>query len=303
MELLKVNRNILKILGLCSLTSAESALRLRIVGRIAIVVVELGSFMLTWYASYFYLMAHYPPFQHCIFAVAQMFASTQMSVSFMSLIVQAEKVRNSYDEIQGMFDQCESGIELEFSKFILHFIQIQFAGKTAKMALAYLRVNYFCERFIKWTLCAVPGLFSLGMYFLAAAGAVFYYSRDGRVETERLFLPLQLECVVHSIEFQRYRFSISFPNRLPFDLNTIGGYNCALAIHVILGAIYLTAVVSFGSLILTMGLFTGAFHTHFELVLDEINEMVDTGASRTKLSMRSKTYLIEAINLHNQAKT
>lgn len=107
MELLKLNRKIHKIVGLCSL-SDESGFHLRI-GQLAIVFLEIAGFTVTFGTSLLYFWEHYPKdgFESCILSVAQMIAAAQVGISFISLVVQAEKVRDAYDQIQELFDQCE----------------------------------------------------------------------------------------------------------------------------------------------------------------------------------------------------
>lgn len=78
----------------------------------------------------------------------------------------------------------------------MYFNQISFdsfAGENTKIGALYLRANRICEQFAKWTLCITVGSFSVGVCFVAAAGVLFYFIRDGHVETKNLFLPWQLE--------------------------------------------------------------------------------------------------------------
>lgn len=99
-------------------------------------------------------------------------------------------------------------------------------------------------------------------------------------------------------------YSISFPfrNRLPFDLNTVGGYSGALVAHALIGLIYFTVLVLIESILLTMGLFLGAFHSQYELMMNDINELASTGSSDIDYRIQLKTRLADAINFHNEAK-
>lgn len=100
------------------------------------------------------------------------------------------------------------------------------------------------------------------------------------------------------------RFSFSYRNRLPFDPNTVGGYSAALVGHVMIGIVYFSVLTAIESIFLSMGMYLGAFHSHYKLLLDNVNELVDrdTGASGFDLRMQLKRRLIEVIKLHIQAK-
>lgn len=105
MELLRLNRKILQLLGLCSLPEG-STVHLRM-GQWCIMFLELLCFVLFFATSLLYFWEHYPPFTHCILAVGQMIADIQVGVSFISLAFQAKRIRDFYDQIQIVFDQCE----------------------------------------------------------------------------------------------------------------------------------------------------------------------------------------------------
>lgn len=78
----------------------------------------------------------------------------------------------------------------------------------------------------------------------------------------------------------------------------------ALMAEAILDSVYLTIAVPIESFLLSMGLYTGALHSHYQLLLEEVNELVDrdTSVPDAQLLLETKTRLIEAINFHNQAK-
>lgn len=107
MELLKLNRKILKTLGLCAL--AEESDFYSQFGQWTIACLHIFCLTLAFTASVLYFGVHYRDdgVQRCILAVAQIFGIIPTAVSFVYLIFQAEKIRNFYDHIQSMFDQCE----------------------------------------------------------------------------------------------------------------------------------------------------------------------------------------------------
>lgn len=94
----------------------------------------------------------------------------------------------------------------------------------------------------------------------------------------------------------------SFRIRLPFDVSTVSGYIYTVIIQEIMPFTFYLVTVPIESLFLSMGLFMGAFHTHYRLLLQDINELVDTGSTADSgLRIELKTRLIKAIDLHYRA--
>lgn len=69
-----------------------------------------------------------------------------------------------------------------------------------------------------------------------------------------------------------------------------------------MGSMYFMAVASIDCLFLTMGLFMEAFHSHYKLLLDDIDELAETGQFDSDLQTQLKMRLVTAIDFHNQAK-
>lgn len=70
-----------------------------------------------------------------------------------------------------------------------------------------------------------------------------------------------------------------------------------------MSSMYFIVVIAIGSLILCMGLFMGAFHSHYKHLLDDIDESSAIIMPAAELRITLKTQLIGAINLHNKTKT
>lgn len=90
-------------------------------------------------------------------------------------------------------------------------------------------------------------------------------------------------------------------NRTPFDKSTFSGFCAILILDYVWGITYLGAIVVILSLFLSMGLFINTFRTHFESMFRNMDELVGEHRPRDYV-IQLKSGLIEAINLHNQAK-
>lgn len=116
MELLRLNRKTLQMLGLCSLAD-ESGFFSKI-GQVTIVLAVIASLSFFTANSFLFFWENYPPFEHCILAAAQLVSLLQAGFSFISLLFHARNVCNFFNQIQSVFDQCES-IEIESEFYFL----------------------------------------------------------------------------------------------------------------------------------------------------------------------------------------
>lgn len=105
MKILESNKKLLQLFGMCSLEEG-SAPHLR---TIQVVITSVEFFCLVFFVSVsaLYFVKHYPPFEDCVLAVAQLVGVFQSYLAFISLLPRAKKVRDFFDEIQGMFDSSE----------------------------------------------------------------------------------------------------------------------------------------------------------------------------------------------------
>lgn len=93
-----------------------------------------------------------------------------------------------------------------------------------------------------------------------------------------------------------------YSNRMPFDQNTFGGFVGMLVNGLTTGLTYLMITTTIASLFLSMGLFLQAFYLHYESMCRNINELIDKKMPEATKQFRLKSYLIETIHFHNQAK-
>lgn len=113
--------------------------------------------------------------------------------------------------------------------------------------------------------------------------------------------------VVHltteSLPFHKYEYFLSFAiKRMPFDTNTYCGFIVVLVSGLICGITYLAVTIAVASLFLSMGLYLEAFRSHFESIFRNMTELVGKHTPDAVNQIRLKACLIEAIQLHNQAR-
>lgn len=94
---------------------------------------------------------------------------------------------------------------------------------------------------------------------------------------------------------------VSTSNSLYMDTSTVVGYTCTLLLELTISLVYLTVVVTYATLFLTMGLTMGAFQSHYRLLLEEINELIETNKPDSDVTIELKRRLSKAIQLHYQA--
>lgn len=66
----------------------------------------------------------------------------------------------------------------------------------------YLKTNELCRKITKWFLTVQSIMYATPGLFLLAAGTVFYYDRDGYVETKKLYMPLQTRYRIERTEWR-----------------------------------------------------------------------------------------------------
>lgn len=183
-----------------------------------------------------------------------------------------------------------------------------FLGENTPAATFYLRANESCEKFIKYVFFIVNGSFVLVTFLFAGIGAIFYYVRDGYVEASNLYVPLRLRSSILvslfenllSIWIQIIRFST------PFDHNTAGGWLCIIFYEFVVSLPYSSLNILIASFFLSYGLFFEAFYLHFQSIFSYLDEIIRSGSNQTfvhRTDLRCKAALVEAIQLHSNAKT
>lgn len=88
---------------------------------------------------------------------------------------------------------------------------------------------------------------------------------------------------------------------MPLDLNTIGGFISILFSALVFGFIYLIVSSTITSLFLSMGLYLGAFHSHYESMFHTMNELVKKNIPEAAKQIQLKACLVNAMNFHTQA--
>lgn len=88
---------------------------------------------------------------------------------------------------------------------------------------------------------------------------------------------------------------------MSFDENTFFGFCVLLYLNYVAGVGYIVVTTLIATLFVTAGLFFNTFRAHFELMFQNMGDLV-TKHRRPDYATRLKACLIEAINFHNQAK-
>lgn len=126
MEILKLNRRILKIFGMCSL-GEKSAFWLKCAQLISVFFILINFSSLVGF-SLLYIVEHYQmgDLDQNLFVVIQVIGSFPSIASFISLVYRMTSARDFLDKIQKIFDQCNQVLYFLFSFFdwlISHFFQ------------------------------------------------------------------------------------------------------------------------------------------------------------------------------------
>lgn len=98
-----------------------------------------------------------------------------------------------------------------------------------------------------------------------------------------------------------------FLTRMPFDDTTVYGFIATVTIQLGVGIAYFLSTLPSISLLLSMGLYLGAFCSHFETMFRNMSDLVVDLHDCNNFSVFEKalllrTWLVEAIRFHNQAK-
>lgn len=105
--------------------------------------------------------------------------------------------------------------------------------------------------------------------------------------------------VTHNRNYTNYYLFLS--NRTPFAENTSIDFVVTFYINYVAGLVYLVVFVQIASWFLTMGWFFNTFRTHFELMFQNMSNLV--GKDRpANYVIQLKSCLVEAINFHIQVK-
>lgn len=195
MEILKLNRQILRAFGMCSL-GEKRAFWLKCVQLLGVFSILINFSSLVGF-SLLYIAEHYQmgDLDQNLFVVIQVIGSFPSIASFISLVYRMTSVRDFLDKIQKIFDQCNWVLYVLLSLFFDWLKTLFFSDENISSAKIYERENELCEKFIKWTLIFIlSGLYASTLVPIVV-GALFYYVRDGYVETTKLYLPLKMKWI------------------------------------------------------------------------------------------------------------
>lgn len=192
MEMLPSSRRILSTIGICSLPDG-SPFRLKVFQMASAILVLVIYIVGTWYTLY--CLEHYQigDIDENWFALIQLIGCVPAIASFISLIYQMGNTRDYLDEIQKIFNKCNCELDPIFLRFRVQIISNFIPDENTPSARIYEQTNSVCEIFIKWSITFVTSLYLMTLFFGTAAGILYYYLKDGHVETENLHLLVKMK--------------------------------------------------------------------------------------------------------------
>lgn len=114
MEILKLNRRIFKLFGMCSLGD-ENGFLLKFAQIISVFFIMMNFISLEWF-SVLYLAEHYQSgdIDQNLFVLIQVIGTLPSIASFISLVYRMTSVSDYFDKIQNVFDKCNCRLNLLF---------------------------------------------------------------------------------------------------------------------------------------------------------------------------------------------
>lgn len=88
-----------------------------------------------------------------------------------------------------------------------------FPDENTSSVRIYVRTNNLCELILKWSITVITVSYFVSTIFAIAAGALFYYLKDGHVKTENLYLPLKLKCVTVQLKSNNILIDLAYTIR------------------------------------------------------------------------------------------
>lgn len=190
MEILKWNRQVFKIFGMCSLDEG-SEFWLKIGQIISVSFILLNFYSLEWFSA-LYIVDHYQmgDIDRNLFVLIQTIGTVPSIASFISLVYRKTSVREYFDRIQTIFDKCMWASCFNFSFKSKNEFEI--LDQSSPSARIYIRTNELCEKFIKWAIVFIGTSYVASTIVPIIIGVIFYWIKDGHVETKSLYLPLKM---------------------------------------------------------------------------------------------------------------
>lgn len=148
----------------------------------------------TCYSALYYL-EHYQigDIDENWFALIQLIGCAPAIASFISLIYQMGNIREYLDEIQKIFNKCNCELNPISLRFPVQISSSLIPDENTPSARIYEQTNIVCEIFIKWSTTFVTSSYLMTLFFGTAAGILYYYLKDGHVDTENLHLLVKMK--------------------------------------------------------------------------------------------------------------
>lgn len=114
MEILKLNRRVFKLFGMCSL-GEENGFLLKIGQIVSVFLIMMNFISLEWF-SVLYLAEHYQSgdIDQNLFVLIQVIGTLPSIASFISLVYRMKSVCGYFDQIQNVFDKCNCRLNFVF---------------------------------------------------------------------------------------------------------------------------------------------------------------------------------------------
>lgn len=179
--------------GMCSLANGKD-LRSKI-DQLITMVLALAILIQLDLFSVCYVVQHLreDDVESSTFALMQVIAIFSTIASFVSLIYHRSSVCRYFDRIQLIVEHCKLAkkAQIKIDAFFQIFLKI--LDKSSSSAVIYAQVNQFCETFMIWATLFMVASYLVSSLMPVIGGMLFYYFKDGYVETSNLYLPLKLK--------------------------------------------------------------------------------------------------------------
>lgn len=205
MEVLRVNRRVATLFVMCS-NSGEDNVGSKVAQIVRIIFYLVILISVDWFCvGYATERLQLDGIENSAFALTQATAIFTSIASYVSLIYEKRNVRQFFDIIQSVFHRCNCifhSLNRILRSEIIGFVWfLCVSDEDTPSARIYLRVNVICELFMTWASIFIVGSFLASTFVSISGGILFYYGRDGHIDTAKLYLPLKLVYIIHTDSF------------------------------------------------------------------------------------------------------
>lgn len=195
MQVLRLTRKILVIIGLCELSGNEWLIRTKFRQRLCfstiltvIIAMEVSSILYVWHHI------RIGDIENSLYAAFQVAAAFCIIGSLITIFFQKKKVRAILDGFQVVANNCKL-----INSFVFHASTLMclcfWSGSGTPSEVFFVRANTFPEYFIKWCLIGMICSYWAMSIFFAGSVAAFYYFRYGYVDATELYLPMKFRWI------------------------------------------------------------------------------------------------------------